>query len=218
MDRWRDPPPGYGVAGMRRQRLNVLGDDRVLLCTGEPVQGQSERRPVARDRRRACRLPKLHSRQMQEKGATEGNPRRDSLAWRREHLVGWTTIAVAMVLTGCSTTLERGPVGSDVAPLRKPGRPELGRGMASWYGPGFHGKRTASGERFDMNDLTAAHRTLPFGTRLRVRNMDNGLEVVVRINDRGPRVRDRVIDLSKAAAEALELLQAGVAPVTLFEL
>jgi rare lipoprotein A len=155
---------------------------------------------------------------MQEKSATEGKPRRDSLAWRRKQLVGWATIAVAMVLTGCSTALERRPAGSDPAPLRQPGGSELGRGMASWYGPGFHGKRTASGERFDMNDLTAAHRTLPFGTRLRVRNMDNGREVVIRINDRGPRVRGRVIDLSKAAAEALELLQAGEAPVTLFEL
>jgi rare lipoprotein A len=159
---------------------------------------------------------------MQEKSASEGNPRRDSPARRRrrEHLVAWATMAaaVAMVLTGCSAALERGPVGSGAAPLRKPGRSELGRGMASWYGPGFHGKRTASGERFDMNDLTAAHRTLPFGTRLRVRNMVNGREVVVRINDRGPRVRGRVIDLSKAAAAALELLQAGEAPVTLFEL
>ena len=93
---------------------------------------------------------------------------------------------------------------------------ELGRGRASWYGPGFHGKRTASGERFDMNDLTAAHRTLPFGTRVRVLNSQNGREVVVRINDRGPHIRDRIIDLSKAAATAIDLLQAGEAPVVLF--
>lgn len=69
-----------------------------------------------------------------------------------------------------------------------------------------------------MNALTAAHRTLPFGTRLRVRNMENGQEVVVRINDRGPQVRDRVIDVSKAAAAALGMLQAGQVPVALFEL
>ena len=68
-----------------------------------------------------------------------------------------------------------------------------------------------------MNDLTAAHRTLPFGTRVRVRNIQNGLEVVVRINDRGPQIRDRIIDLSKAAAAALDLLQAGEAPVVLIE-
>jgi len=157
---------------------------------------------------------------MQKKGASEGNPHRDSLArrGRREHLVGWATMAAAMVLAGCSTAPERRPPGPDAPPLAKPRPLELGRGMASWYGPGFHGKRTASGERFDMNDLTAAHRTVPFGTRVRVRNMDNGREVVVRINDRGPRVPGRVIDLSKAAAAALELLQAGEAPVTLFEL
>jgi rare lipoprotein A len=95
---------------------------------------------------------------------------------------------------------------------------ELDRGRASWYGPGFHGKRTASGERFDMNDLTAAHRTLPFGTRVRVRNTQNGREVVVRINDRGPQISNRIIDLSKAAGAALDLLQAGEAPVVLIEL
>ncbi|HSV83708.1 MAG TPA: septal ring lytic transglycosylase RlpA family protein, partial [Ramlibacter sp.] len=71
---------------------------------------------------------------------------------------------------------------------------ELGRGRASWYGPKLHGRRTSSGERFDMNDLTAAHKTLPFGTRVRVRNVANGREVVVRINDRAPRMRDRIID------------------------
>jgi rare lipoprotein A len=92
---------------------------------------------------------------------------------------------------------------------------ELQRGKASWYGPGFQGKRTASGERFDMNALTAAHRTLPFGTRIRVRNSQNGREVVVRINDRGPWAGDRIIDVSKAAAAALGLLQAGEAQVVL---
>jgi rare lipoprotein A len=94
---------------------------------------------------------------------------------------------------------------------------ELARGRASWYGPTFHGRRTSSGERFDMNELTAAHATLPFGTRVRVRNVANGREVVVRINDRGPRVRDRIIDLSKAAAAALGFLRAGEAPVVLIE-
>lgn len=95
---------------------------------------------------------------------------------------------------------------------------ELERGKASWYGPGFQGKRTASGERFDMGALTAAHRTLPFGTRVRVRNNENGREVVVRINDRGPWVGDRIIDLSKAAAAALGLLRAGEAQVVLIGL
>jgi rare lipoprotein A len=138
---------------------------------------------------------------------------------RRERLRGWLVIAVLAILTGCSTAPERGrpePEGRGAA-LTNPAGAELGRGRASWYGPGFHGKRTASGERFDMNDLTAAHRTLPFGTRVRVRNTQNGREVVVRINDRGPQISDRIIDLSKAAAVALDLLQTGLAPVVLIE-
>jgi rare lipoprotein A len=91
----------------------------------------------------------------------------------------------------------------------------LSRGRASWYGAKFHGKRTSSGEAFDMNALTAAHPTLPFGTKLRVRNQANGREVVVRINDRGPHVRGRIIDLSKAAASALGFVRAGEARVVL---
>ena len=125
-------------------------------------------------------------------------------------------MAVLAVLAGCSTAPYRTQPGSDAAAPRSPGA-EYARGKASWYGPGFHGKRTASGERFDMNDLTAAHRTLPFGTRVRVRNPQNGREVVVRINDRGPHISDRIIDLSKAAAATLDLLQAGEAPVVLIE-
>lgn len=82
------------------------------------------------------------------------------------------------------------------------GRP-LQSGMASWYGPGFHGRKTASGERFNQNDLTAAHRNLPFGTRVRVVDQATGRSIVVRINDRGPFAHGRVIDLSKASAEAL---------------
>ena len=129
------------------------------------------------------------------------------------------TLAAALlaVLTGCSTAPDRGRPGSDAAALTKSPGAELARGKASWYGPGFHGKRTASGERFDMNDLTAAHRTLPFGTRVRVRNTQNGREVLVRINDRGPRISDRIIDLSRAAAAALDLLQVGEVSVVLIE-
>jgi rare lipoprotein A len=82
-------------------------------------------------------------------------------------------------------------------------------GKASWYGPGFHGKRTASGERFNTNDLTAAHRTLPFGTRVRVVNKSTGRSVVVRINDRGPYAHGRVIDLSRASAQAIGILGVG---------
>jgi rare lipoprotein A len=125
--------------------------------------------------------------------------------------------ATVALLAGCATAPRGDQPSNEVPTMKAPGA-ELGRGKASWYGPGFHGKRTASGERFDMDAFTAAHRTLPFGTRVRVRNNQNGREVVVRINDRGPWVGDRIIDLSKAAAAALGLLQAGEAPVVLIGL
>ena len=86
-------------------------------------------------------------------------------------------------------------------------------GKASWYGPGFHGKKTANGERFDMNTLTAAHRTLPISSRVRVTNLANGKSVVVRINDRGPYHGNRVMDLSKAAAQELGFIRTGTAQV-----
>ncbi|WP_442041988.1 septal ring lytic transglycosylase RlpA family protein [Microvirga sp. 2MCAF35] len=89
-------------------------------------------------------------------------------------------------------------------------------GRASWYGPGFHGRRTASGETFNTNDLTAAHRTLPFGTKVRVVNKKTGKSVVVRINDRGPYAHGRVIDLSKASAQAIGL--SGVTSVDVAQL
>jgi rare lipoprotein A (peptidoglycan hydrolase) len=84
-------------------------------------------------------------------------------------------------------------------------------GEASWYGPGFHGRRTASGERFDTHDFTAAHKTLPFGTLLKVTNLENNLFTIVRINDRGPFIRGRIIDLSKAAKN--EIGMGGTATV-----
>lgn len=87
------------------------------------------------------------------------------------------------------------------------------RGLASWYGRGFHNRRTASGERFDANGFTAAHRSLPFGTRLTVRNPDNNRTVVVRVTDRGPHVGQRSLDLSRAAAQSLGILHRGTASV-----
>lgn len=86
-------------------------------------------------------------------------------------------------------------------------------GKASWYGAQHHGKRTASGERFDQNTLTAAHRKLPFGSRVKVTNLNNNRSVVVRINDRGPFTRGRIIDVSRAAAQALDMIRSGVVPV-----
>jgi rare lipoprotein A len=86
-------------------------------------------------------------------------------------------------------------------------------GVASWYGEEFHGRRTSNREVYDMNDLTAAHNTLPFGSMVMVTNLDNGKSVVVRINDRGPFVKNRVIDLSYAAARAIDMIGTGTAPV-----
>ena len=87
------------------------------------------------------------------------------------------------------------------------------RGIASWYGPGFHGRRTANGERYDMNGLSAAHKSLPLPTWVRVTNLSNGRSIVIRVNDRGPFVDDRIIDLSRGAAEAIGMIGAGTALV-----
>lgn len=88
-------------------------------------------------------------------------------------------------------------------------------GVASSYGRDFHGRKTSSGEPFDMNGMTAAHKTLPLGVYVKVRHKRTGREIVVRINDRGPFVRERIIDLSEGAARRLEMLQEGVAPVNI---
>lgn len=89
-------------------------------------------------------------------------------------------------------------------------------GIASWYGPGFEGRRTASGEVFDPGALTAAHPSLPFGSRIRVQNLANNRTVDVRINDRGPFTGNRILDLSRRAAELLHMIQAGVTRVRIF--
>lgn len=112
------------------------------------------------------------------------------------------------LLAGCSTTSYDSD--SEVS-----GRGYRAEGTASYYGKAHHGKRTASGERFNQNALTAAHRTLAFGTRVKVTNLDNGRSVIVRINDRGPFGRGRIIDVSKAAAEQLNMLRSGTARVRL---
>ena len=88
-------------------------------------------------------------------------------------------------------------------------------GIASYYANKYQGRKTANGETFDVSRMTAAHRTLPFGTRVKVTNLANGRSVVVRINDRGPFVAGRVIDLSPAAAKKLDMLRAGVVKVNL---
>lgn len=88
-------------------------------------------------------------------------------------------------------------------------------GIASWYGEDFHGRRTSNREIYDMYEMTAAHKTLPFGTRVMVTNLNNGRTIAVRINDRGPFVGERIIDLSYAAAATIDMVGSGVAPVRL---
>jgi len=110
-------------------------------------------------------------------------------------------LVVALVIAGCGAR----------APMPEPGHPQMG--VASWYGPGFHGLPTTSGEIYNANDLTAAHPRLPLGTRARVTNLANGSAVDVRINDRGPFVKDRAIDLSYAAAQKIGVVGPGTAPV-----
>jgi rare lipoprotein A len=117
-------------------------------------------------------------------------------------------LAGALATTGCSLLRSFSPEPPPVVD-------GVQVGEASWYGPGFHGRRTANGERYDQDALTAAHRTLPFGTRVRVTNLDNGRIVEVRINDRGPFIGGRIIDLSRAGAHVIGLVGPGVGPVRL---
>jgi len=103
-------------------------------------------------------------------------------------------------------------------PVQEPKRDAMGfvqRGIASWYGPGFHGRPTASGEIYDQWKMTAAHLDLPFGSKVRVVCEQTGNSVVVVINDRGPYIKGRIIDLSAGAAKALGLLRHGIGPVSI---
>ncbi len=121
------------------------------------------------------------------------------------------------LLLGIYLLCDWGFSGCASRPVRYPGYP-LGyveRGEASWYGPGFHGNRTANGERYDMHQLTAAHRTLPLGSVARVRSLTNGRSVTVRINDRGPFAKGRILDLSLAAAQTVGMVGAGTDRVEL---
>lgn len=115
-------------------------------------------------------------------------------------------VALALAAAAC---------GPGTKPKQTPsGQSGVQTGMATWYGGGHHGGPTASGERFNKNAMTAAHRTLPMGTRVRVTNQRNGRSVIVRINDRGPfGNKRRIIDVSEAAARKLGMIEAGVVPV-----
>ena len=124
--------------------------------------------------------------------------------------------SAAVDLIPASANAEMGLQSGAVAELAQGDVAEaLGAGEASWYGPGFAGRRTANGETFNPAELTAAHRTLPFGSLVRVTSSSNGKSVVVRINDRGPFHGDRVIDLSEAAAKEIGIKQRGSGNVDL---
>lgn len=120
----------------------------------------------------------------------------------------------SMALTGCGASTQSRNLRYAQVPAVRAG--STASGLASYYADSLAGNTTANGESYDPGDLTAAHRTLPFGTRVSVRRVDNGREVVVRINDRGPYAgAARIIDLSRAAAAALQMLRAGVVRVEL---
>lgn len=124
----------------------------------------------------------------------------------KKHLLGFAVVVTLL----WSPTFRANP--PDAEPALKP-KPEPVVGLASWYGEEFHGRTTANGEQYDMNGLTAAHRDLPLGTWVEITNIRNGRFVTVRINDRGPSVQDRVLDVSKAAAHALGFVGAGTTNV-----
>jgi len=115
--------------------------------------------------------------------------------------------AVLLIASGCTL-----PASKVALPSLPQGRLSQ-TGIASWYGPGFHGKATASGEIYDQNDLTAAHQTLPLGSKVLVTNLENGRAIEVSINDRGPFAKNRIIDLSYAAAHSINMVGPGTALV-----
>ncbi len=131
--------------------------------------------------------------------------------------------AAAILLTACSSSPDTlteiqpqagqsyGVTGATYLPRKESAYDAVG--IASWYGKHFHGRRTASGEIYNMNSATAAHPTLPFGTRVRVTNLANGHSVVLKINDRGPFAKRRIIDVSRRAAQVLEFVKNGTVRV-----
>jgi rare lipoprotein A len=121
-----------------------------------------------------------------------------------------------LLIVACLAAACAGRKGAVTVPGGTPGAKAHERGTASWYGRKFHGRKTASGERYDMHEMTAAHRSLPFGTVVQVVRLDSGEAVVVRINDRGPFVDGRIIDLSYAAAAEIDMVRDGVAQVELY--
>ncbi|MDP1678060.1 MAG: septal ring lytic transglycosylase RlpA family protein [Bacteroidota bacterium] len=132
-------------------------------------------------------------------------------------------LVITFVLSSCASsprfTAERHSepkYNSSKTPAKSPsGKATVYTGIASYYAHDFHGKKTANGEIFDMHQLTAAHRSFPFNTKVRVTNLDNGKTCVVRVNDRGPFKLERIMDLSLGAAEVLDMMKTGTASVQL---
>lgn len=122
--------------------------------------------------------------------------------------------AITAIFASACGTARKGASSSSSTSVK--GRRVLETGVSSWYGPKFHGKLTANGETYDMDGITAAHRTLPFNTEVLVENLDNGKTLVVRINDRGPFAKDRILDLSRGAARKLGVIGPGTANVKLY--
>jgi len=122
---------------------------------------------------------------------------------------GFLILAAALLLPGCASSHYKFP------PPEAPAAGTVVEGIASWYGPGYHGKKTASGEKFDQDALTAAHPYWAFGTRVKVTFLQTGRSVVVRINDRFPAYKGRAIDLSRGAARAIGLIGPGTGKVRL---
>lgn len=138
----------------------------------------------------------------------------------RTHGIYAAVLVTALMVSSCASAVRfssgdrpteqrPGSTNTDIPP----GSGATFRGMASYYAEKFHGRTTSSGEVYNMNDFTAAHRSLPFGTTVEVRNLRNNRTVRVRINDRGPQKAERIIDLSKAAAESIDMMRAGIVEV-----
>ena len=127
-----------------------------------------------------------------------------------------TCIAIILSLvisfsTGCSAA--QYPIKQQVTYIHQTIQGPFQQGKASWYGPRFHGRKTSSGEKFNQNALTAAHPSLPFGSKIEVTDVTSGKKVTVRINDRGPFIRGRILDLSYAAANELGIVRKGVSVI-----
>ncbi len=133
-------------------------------------------------------------------------------AWPRLRVLTAFAALAVLPLWGCARSAK--PDG--LRGSREEGGVVVGEGLASFYGKGFDGRSTANGERFNKNAMTAAHRTLPFNACLRVRNLENGREVKLRVNDRGPYSGHRILDVSEGAARKLGMIERGVTRVRLF--